>query len=147
MDGGALDELSQEDFASLLAFRTGLRRYLRWSETRVREAGLTPAQHQLLLAIKGHGARVAPTVGELAGYLLLRHHSTVELIDRAERAGLVRRGRDEDDNRVIRVSLTGAADRVLAELTRLHLAELQSLAPILDRLSAELRHLEGPQPG
>ncbi|QKG22261.1 MarR family winged helix-turn-helix transcriptional regulator [Actinomadura verrucosospora] len=147
MDGGAGDELSQEDFASLLAFRTGLRRYLRWSETRVREAGLTPAQHQLLLAIKGHGAGVAPTVGELAGYLLLRHHSTVELIDRAERAGLVRRGRDEEDNRVIRVSLTGAADRVLSELTRLHLAELQSLAPILDRLSAELRHLEGPQQG
>ncbi|KAB2381910.1 MarR family winged helix-turn-helix transcriptional regulator [Actinomadura montaniterrae] len=142
-----MNELSQEDFASLLAFRTGLRRYLRWSETRVREAGLTPAQHQLLLAIKGHGPRVAPTVGELAGYLLLRHHSTVELIDRAERAGLVRRGRDAEDNRVIRVSLTPAADRVLSELTRLHLAELQSLAPILERLSAELRHLENPHPG
>ncbi|MDL4815611.1 MarR family winged helix-turn-helix transcriptional regulator [Actinomadura opuntiae] len=147
MDGGSLDELSQEDFASLLAFRTGLRRYLRWSETRVREAGLTPAQHQLLLAIKGHGTRRAPTVGELAGYLLLRHHSTVELIDRAERAGLVRRGRDPEDNRVIRVSLTPTADRVLHELTRLHLAELQSLAPILERLSAELKHLEGPQGG
>jgi DNA-binding MarR family transcriptional regulator len=142
-----LDELSQEDFASLLAFRTGLRRYLRWSETRVREAGLTPAQHQLLLAVKGHGPRAAPTVGELAGYLLLRHHSTVELIDRAERAGLVRRGRDTEDNRVIRVSLTAAADRILSELTRLHLAELQSLAPILDRLSAELKHLEDPRPG
>ena len=62
-----MNELSQEDFASLLAFRTGLRRYLRWSETRVREAGLTPAQHQLLLAIKGHGPQVAPTVGDLAG--------------------------------------------------------------------------------
>ncbi|MFB4296162.1 MarR family winged helix-turn-helix transcriptional regulator [Actinomadura sp. NTSP31] len=147
MDGGPLDELSQEDFASLLAFRTGLRRYLRWSETRVREAGLTPAQHQLLLAVKGHGPRQAPTVGELAGYLLLRHHSTVELIDRAERAGLVRRGRDPEDNRVIRVSLTAEADRVLADLTRLHLAELRSLAPILDRLSAELKHLEGPQAG
>ncbi|GAA2139498.1 MarR family transcriptional regulator [Actinomadura napierensis] len=142
-----MNELSQEDFASLLAFRTGLRRYLRWSETRVREAGLTPAQHQLLLAVKGHGPREAPTVGELAGYLLLRHHSTVELIDRAERAGLVRRGRDPEDNRVIRVSLTSEADRVLAELTRLHLAELRSLAPILDRLSAELKHLEGPQAG
>jgi DNA-binding MarR family transcriptional regulator len=142
-----VNELSQEDFAALLAFRTGLRRYLRWSETRVREAGLTPAQHQLLLAIKGHGPRAAPTVGDLAGYLLLRHHSTVELIDRAERAGLVRRGRDDEDSRVIRVSLTEAADRVLSDLTRLHLAELQNLAPILDRLSAELKNLEGPQRG
>jgi DNA-binding MarR family transcriptional regulator len=137
-----VQELSQEDFAALLAFRTGLRRYLRWSEEAARAAGLTPAQHQLLLAVRGHGRDRPPTIGELAGYLLLRHHSTVELINRAETAGLVRRERDPGDNRVMRVRLTTTADRMLAELTRVHLAELRSLAPILDRLSAELRTLE-----
>jgi DNA-binding MarR family transcriptional regulator len=142
MDGVRVQELSQEEFTALLAFRTGLRRYLRWSEEAVRAAGLTPAQHQLLLAVKGHGAERPPTVGELAEYLLLRHHSTVELINRAENAGLVGRERDPDDNRVMRVRLTAAADRVLADLTRVHLAELRSLAPILDRLSAALKTLE-----
>jgi hypothetical protein len=82
----------QVDYASLLAFRTGLRRFLHWSEEQAREAGLTPAQHQLLLAVKGRQGDQPPTVGDLADYLLLRHHSTVELIDRAEAAGLAGSG-------------------------------------------------------
>lgn len=147
MDEVRVQELSQEEFTALLAFRTGLRRFLRWSEVAVRAAGLTPAQHQLLLAVKGHGAARPPTVGELAEYLLLRHHSTVELINRAENAGLVTRERDRDDNRMMRIRLTVAADRILAELTRVHLAELRSLAPILDRLSAELKTLEDAPDG
>ena len=147
MDEVRVQELSQEEFTALLAVRTGLRRFLRWSEVAVRAAGLTPAQHQLLLAVKGHGAARPPTVGELAEYLLLRHHSTVELINRAENAGLVTRERDRDDNRMMRIRLTVAADRILAELTRVHLAELRSLAPILDRLSAELKTLEDTPDG
>ncbi|QKW34025.1 MarR family transcriptional regulator [Actinomadura sp. NAK00032] len=137
-----MQQLSQEEFTALLAFRTGLRRYLRWSEEAARGAGLTPAQHQLLLAVKGHGGARPPTIGDLADYLLLRHHSAVELINRAEHGGLVVRERDPDDNRVMRVRLTGAAERVLADLTRVHIAELRDLAPILDRLSAELKTLE-----
>ncbi|MFA1545258.1 MarR family winged helix-turn-helix transcriptional regulator [Actinomadura chokoriensis] len=147
MDGARVQELSQDEFTALLAFRTGLRRYLRWSEGAVRAAGLTPAQHQLLLAVRGHGTGRPPTIGELAEYLLLRHHSTVELINRAEHAGLVARERDPEDNRVMRVRLTSAADRVLSGLTRVHLAELRSLAPILDRLSAELTTLEDQPEG
>lgn len=146
MERSPVQKLTQEDFAALLAFRTGLRRYLRWSEGAARAAGLTPAQHQLLLAVKGHGPDRRPTIGNLAEYLLLRHHSTVELVNRAETAGLVTRERDADDNRVIRVRLTPAADRVLAELTAMHLAELRRLAPILDGLNAELKSLES-KPG
>ena len=75
----------------MLAFRVSLRRFQHWSEEQARAAGLTPAQHQLLVAVKGHHGAHAPAVGDLADYLLLRHHSTVELLDRAEAAGLVRR--------------------------------------------------------
>ncbi len=71
----------------------------------------------------------------------------MELINRAENAGLVTRERDPGDNRVMRIRLTAAAGRVLAELTRVHLAELRSLAPILDRLSAELKTLEDQPDG
>lgn len=136
-----MDELSQEDFTALLEFRAGLRRYLRWSERQAQEAGLTPTQHQLLLAIKGHGDDRGPTIGDLAGHLMLRHHSAVELVDRAEDAGLVARRRDADDGRVIRVRLRPAGERVLVALTRLHLLELRRLAPVLEHLAVDLEQL------
>lgn len=120
--------LSDGDYARLLALRTGLRHFQRWSEAQARRAGLTPAQHQLLLAIRGHGDPRGPTVGEVADYLLLRHHSTVELVDRADRAGLVARARDRDDQRVVRLRLTPAGSEQLERLSALHLEELERLA-------------------
>jgi DNA-binding MarR family transcriptional regulator len=129
-------QLSREDFEHLLAFRASLRRFQRWSEDQAKAAGLTHVQHQLLVAIKGHPGSEPPTVGELADYLLLRHHSTVELVDRAEAAGLVRRVNDARDGRVARVRLTSKGDRILMQLTPSHLVELHSLAAILDELVA-----------
>lgn len=129
-------QLSREDFEHLLAFRASLRRFQRWSEDQAKAAGLTHVQHQLLVAIKGHPGSEAPTVGELADYLLLRHHSTVELVDRAEAAGLVRRVNDARDGRVARVRLTAKGDRILMQLTPSHLVELHSLAAVLDDLVA-----------
>ena len=121
------DRLTDRDYEELLTFRTALRRFLRWSEAEARAAGLTAAQHQLLLAIRGHGGEAGPTVGELADYLVLRHHSVVELIDRAERADLVVRERDPDDHRIVHLSLTPLGSRRIAELSRLHLEELRRL--------------------
>lgn len=115
-------------YARLLALRTGLRHFERWSEQQAQAAGLTPAQHQLLLAIRGHGDPRGPTIGEVADYLLLRHHSAVGLVDRADAAGLVTRYRDSGDHRVVRLQLTkDGADRLEA-LSALHLEELERLA-------------------
>ncbi len=119
--------LSDEDYARLLALRTGLRHFQRWSEQQAQNAGLTPAQHQLLLAIRGHPDRRGPTVGEVADYLLLRHHSTVELADRADSAGLVRRNRDPDDRRIVRLQLTELGAETLEGLSALHVEELERL--------------------
>jgi DNA-binding MarR family transcriptional regulator len=129
-----MPQLSREDFEHLLAFRSSLRRFERWSEHQARAAGLTHVQHQLLVAVKGHPGSEPPTVGDLAGYLLLRHHSTVELVDRAEAAGLVRRIADAGDGRLVRVRLTARGERILNDLTPAHLVELHSLAAILDEL-------------
>ncbi len=129
-------QLTREDYENLLAFRVSLRRFQHWSQTQAREAGLTPAQHQLLLAVKGHRGALGPTVGDLAGYLLLRHHSTVELVDRAEAAGLVERWGDDDDGRIIRVRLTADGEQRLTQLAPAHLDELHDLAPVLDQLVA-----------
>ncbi|MGI8882577.1 MAG: MarR family winged helix-turn-helix transcriptional regulator [Jatrophihabitans sp.] len=123
--------LSDPVYAKLLALRTGLRRFERWSEQQAREAGLTPAQHQLLLAIRGHSDARGPTIGEVADHLLLRHHSAVGLIDRAAAAGLVARTRNADDHRVVRLRLTKTGTARLEALSALHLEELARLAPQL----------------
>jgi len=128
------EQLAQHDFARLLDFRIALRQFQRWSEEQAHAAGLTHVQHQLLVAIKGHSGSAAPSVGDLARYLLLRPHSTVELIDRAVAAGLVRRAADSADGRIVRVELTRVGDRVLQELTHAHLRRLHDLAVVLDKL-------------
>jgi DNA-binding MarR family transcriptional regulator len=122
-------DLSDQDYTRLLEFRTTLRQFLRWSEAQAEAAGVTPSQHQLLLAVRGHSDPRGPTIGEVADYLLLRHHSAVELVDRADVAHLVRRVRDRDDGRYVRLQLTAAAKRVLARLAAGHLEELGRLAP------------------
>jgi DNA-binding MarR family transcriptional regulator len=139
-----LDELTDDDFRRLLEFRTGIRRFLGWSEQQAEAVGLTPAQHQLLLAIRGHPGPDAPTIGDVAASLLLRHHSAVGLVDRAEQAGLVRRGTDPHDARVVRLSLTALGARRLHQLSAQHLEELRRLAP---RIRALYRDLEPTPPG
>lgn len=129
-----MTRVARRDFQRLLEFRVALREFQRWSEDQAEAAGLTHVQHQLLVAIKGHPGNQPPTVGDLAGYLLLRPHSTVELIDRAETAGLVERVPDDNDRRVVRVRLTKAGDRTVERLTMAHLSRLHELAAVLDEL-------------
>jgi len=124
-------ELSDTDYQRLLGLRTGLRRFLRWSDDQAAAAGLTAAQHQLLLAIRGHDQPEGPTIGEAAAYLLLRHHSAVGLVDRAVKAGLVIRHEDVSDRRVVRLQLTPLGSNLLTLLTSAHFEELERLAPRL----------------
>lgn len=128
--------LTDADYANLLRFRTALRRFDSWSHEQARGVGLTPAQHQLLLAVRGHPDPQGPTIGEAAEYLNTRHHSVVGLVDRAEQAGMLRRHRDGDDARVVRLRLTDSGEQRLSQLTELHLVELARLAPVLAHLVA-----------
>ncbi len=131
-------DLDDADYRRLLQFRIGLRRFLHWSEEQAERAGLTPAQHQLLLAIRGHEGEPGPTIGDIAGYLLLRHHSAVGLIDRAEKAGLVQRLEDSGDRRVVRLRLTPLGSGTLQQLSEAHLEEIQRLTPRIQELSQGL---------
>jgi DNA-binding MarR family transcriptional regulator len=120
-----MTRMTHDGYARLLGFRTDLRRFLHWSEEQARAAGLTPSQHQLLLAIKGHRGPDGPTIGEIAECLILRHHSAVGLIDRAETVGYVERSRDASDHRVIRLSLTPTGEELIRRLSQAHLEELR----------------------
>ncbi len=119
--------LALTDYESLARFRHGLRSFLHFSEEAARAEGVTPAQHQLLLAIKGMRPGEAPTIGEIADWLVLRHHSAVELVDRAAAAGLVIRVADPDDARCQRLHLTVVGEERLARLSELHREELRRL--------------------
>jgi DNA-binding MarR family transcriptional regulator len=115
------------DYEDLLALRSGLRRFVRWSDQQAASVGLTPAQHQLLVAVRGHADPRGPTVGEVADHLLLRHHSAVGLVDRAVSADLIERTRDAHDRRMVRLQLTALGEDRLAALRDLHREELDRL--------------------
>lgn len=132
--------LTDEDYRGLLELRTGLRRFLRWSDRQAEAVGLTPAQHQLLLAVRGHPDPRGPTVGEVAAYLLLRHHSAVGLVDRAETAGLLARTQDPGNRSAVRLRLTEKGSRQLEALSELHLEELAHLAPTMRTLWDAIEH-------
>ncbi|MGZ4276461.1 MAG: MarR family transcriptional regulator [Solirubrobacteraceae bacterium] len=127
---------SDADYERLLAFRTELRRFVQWSEQAAREAQLTPALHQLLLAVRGDRSEGGATVGSVAAALLVRHHTAVELAQRAERQGLIERRRDDADHRRVHLSLTAAGARRLDALSAAHLERIGALARRLTVLGA-----------
>jgi DNA-binding MarR family transcriptional regulator len=119
--------LSDDDYRALAEFRASLRAFLRRSEDAARDAGMTPHQHQLLLAIRGWPGPAPPGVSDLAERLQLQVHSAGELVTRAEDAGLVRREPDPQDGRRLRIALTADGAARLAELTTFHRDQLREL--------------------
>ena len=119
------------DYTALADFRYEIRRFLNFSETAARAAGIEPHQHQALLAIKGLPARQIATVGALAERLQIQHHSAVELTNRLESKGLIRRSRGQADRREVLLRLTLRGEKLLQELTLSHRAELQLAGPKL----------------
>lgn len=132
------DRVTDDEYRRLLEFRTAMRKFLQYSKAQAEELGLTPTQHQLLLAIRGHAGEKGPTMGDVAGRLLIRHHSTVELVNRAERAGLVERRPDEADQRVVRLVLTSSGTAKLERISRANLSELGRLGPDFQELLSRL---------
>jgi DNA-binding MarR family transcriptional regulator len=132
---GAKDLLLDEDYQRLLAFRSELREFLRWSEQTAHDAGLTPSLHQLLLVIRGEPAEPGPTIGQAAQALGVRHHSAVELAQRAESCELIRRERDPLDQRRIHLVLTDRGRQQLEALTREHLPRIKTLAEMLEHVT------------
>jgi DNA-binding MarR family transcriptional regulator len=126
-----MKRLTLSDYQGLAEFRHQIRKFLRFSEHAVRAAGMEPGQYQLMLAIKGIPEGVRPRIRELAERMQVQHHSAVELVNRLEAGGYVRRERAQDDRREVLLTLTVKGERVLAELALHHREELRSAAPEL----------------
>jgi DNA-binding MarR family transcriptional regulator len=127
------------DYGALALFRFQLRKFLSFSEAAALEAGLTPQQHQALLAIKGFSSARPVSVGDLAGLLLVRHHTAVELVDRMTKLGLLGRIVDGDDSRRILLQVTRKGEQKLRMLSKIHFEELRAASPGLTRILRSFR--------
>ncbi len=133
-----MTKISKADYETLAAFRYALRQFLHFSEEVAAKVGLTPQQHQALLAIKGYPGRDYVTIGELAERLQIRHHSAVGLVDRLEAQNLVVRRNAEADRRQVYVAVTSYGLNLLEQLSAAHRAELQRVGPQISQLLAQL---------
>ena len=127
------------DYEALAQFRYQLRKFLSFSEAAAHDAGLTSQQHQALLAIKGFSGTQPVSVGDLAGLLLVRHHTAVELVDRMAKLALLVRIVDGNDSRRILVKLTRKGEQKLQILSKIHFEELQAASPRLTRILRSFR--------
>jgi DNA-binding MarR family transcriptional regulator len=138
----ASQSLNQLDYQRLAEFRYHLRAFLKFSERAAGQMGLSPQQHQALLAIKGNaGGHI--TIGILAERLGIRHNTAVELIDRLIANGLAERRQNPQDRREVLIDLTNRAERTLAKLTLAHRNEVRKLAPLLRQLLAPFEKRSG----
>lgn len=133
-----MEKLTVADYQALAEFRYQIRKFLHFSDRAVREAGLERGQYQLMLSIKGMPVGLRPRIRDLANRMQIQHHSTVELINRLEAGGYVRRERALDDRREVLLALTAKGEKVLRELALHHHEELQEAAP---RLVGALRRV------
>ena len=126
-----MKKLSTADYQALGEFRFRIRKFLHFSDLAIAAAGLERAQYQLMLTIKGLPPELRPRIRDVANRMLIQHHSAVELVNRLEAAGYVRRERAEGDRREVLLALTPKGEKVLAELALHHHEELQDAAPAL----------------
>lgn len=124
------DPLQDSDYAALAKFRHAIRHFQAFSEVQAAEVGLTPQQHQVLLAIRAASPDEA-TVGHVAERLVLKPHSATGLVDRLVALGLVAREAASNDRRRAMLRLTDRAYEILADLSAVHRDEIGRLKPLL----------------
>ncbi len=140
------DPLTDADYQTLASFRSALRRFLAFSERAALDHGITPSQHQLLLAIRGFAGSEPPSISDLAEALQLRLHSVGELADRAADNGLLVRHRDPNDSRRALLTITDLGHEHLETLSRLHRTELRVFQSELSAILSPLADTDEPRP-
>jgi DNA-binding MarR family transcriptional regulator len=135
----------QPNYKTMAELRYQIRRFLRFSEETARDIGLEPQQYQLMLVLKGPPGGFRGRMGEVAERLQIQHHSTVELVDRLERRGMVRRRRGTEDRREVLLELTPKGEKVLREVAIRHREELRLVGPeMVTALRKIMKDVERP---
>lgn len=142
-----MSPLSTSEYAMLAAFRFKLRQFLSFSEKAAESVGLTQQQYQALLVVRAHRGPGLLTISELAGQMLIKHHSAVGMVNRLEELGMVRREPASDDRRKVGLRLTAGGMRVFGRLASIHRGELRRIGRDLSRFIGYFARATGEQPG
>lgn len=140
-------KITKAHYETLAEFRYALRKFIYFSEAAAQAVGLTPQQHQAMLAIKGFPGRDEVTIGELAERLQIKHHSAVGLVDRLVAEKYVLRVPDQKDRRQVHLALTSRGETVLEKLSATHREQLHRIGPQINRLLESLQGVETTAPG
>lgn len=135
-----LRPLQETEYVALAEFRYQLRRFLRHMEEEVRESGVNPQQYQVVLAVKGLPRHEVPTISRLAERMQLNHNSMVELVDRCEERGLLKRVRSGKDRRQVTLAITPEGEAMLRRLGGAAHQELRNIGPMLVESVLRLIH-------
>ncbi|HWZ99238.1 MAG TPA: MarR family transcriptional regulator [Candidatus Dormibacteraeota bacterium] len=127
------EKITSAEYRALAELRYRIRLFLREGDTTALAEGLEPQQYQMLLAIRGLEDGEIATIGTLAERLAIKHHSAVELIDRLEKRGFVKRLREKEDRRQVRVVLLPRGEKALATVVRERIGELRASGAALVR--------------
>jgi len=125
------EKITANEYRALAELRYRIRQFLREGDRTAYAQGLEPQQYQMLLAIRGMDDGELATIGTLAERLAIKHHSAVELIDRLEKRGYVKRVRDKDDRRQVHVLLLGRGEKALAAVVEERISELRTTGAAL----------------
>jgi DNA-binding MarR family transcriptional regulator len=138
---GRQHHISDSQYQLLAEFRRQIRSFLHFSEEAARAAGIETQQHQLLLALRGLPEGTRPTIKVLSEYLSLRHHTTVELVDRLVKRRAIAREQSGEDRREVNLRITPEGEQVLRGLSTSHWNELMKAGPALaESLDSLLAH-------
>jgi DNA-binding MarR family transcriptional regulator len=129
------------DYETIARFRYEVRTFLAFSETEANRAGLTAQQYQALMAIRGFSNRGPVSISDLARYMLVRHHTAVELVDRMVKLKIASRGIDPSDGRRVLLKLTREGERRLRRLYQIHVHELRTMGPTLTKMLKLFRRM------
>ena len=125
--------MAMSKLAELAEFRYRLRRFLSFSEMASEAMGISAQQYQVLQVVAAVPVGQESSISYIAERMVVRHNSAVELVDRAEKAGLVRRVADESDHRRSLVEITSRGAEMLSQLVEQHLIEVEAEGPELAR--------------
>jgi len=138
--------ISDAEYRALAELRYRIRHFIQEGDAAAQRSNLEPQQYLMLLAIRGLPQGAVATIRTLAERMALKHHSAVELIDRLESHGLVRRSRNQGDKREVRVSLLPQGSKLLARVARERLSELKaSGAALANAITALVEHKHASQ--
>jgi DNA-binding MarR family transcriptional regulator len=133
--------ISKRDFEELARFRCALGDFMHFSRRATQRAGVSSQQYQMLQILKVRQKSDPVSVGQLATSFNLSHNSAVNMVTRAQRAGLVERRRSPRDRRIVHVELTPKGDRTISTLLGNHLMKWREIRPELAR---SLRNFRSP---